>query len=59
MKVTDVEEVKKMATTLLGPGKEEHYPALLHLVVADSVYCDANRSSGEESPVHQGASCQL
>jgi hypothetical protein len=47
-KVSNVEEVKKMATTLLGPGKEEHYPALVHLVVADSVYCDANKT--EDSP---------
>ena len=46
--MSNVEEVKKMATTLLGPGKEEHYPALVHLVVADSVYCDANKT--EDSP---------
>jgi hypothetical protein len=54
--VSNVEEVKKMATTLLGPGKEEHYPALVHLVVADSVYCDANKT--EDSPAEDSDSPQ-
>ena len=38
-------DVEKMATTVLGPGKEQFYPALLHLVVADSAYCDANKEA--------------
>ena len=39
-------DVEKMATTVLGSGKEQFYPALLHLVVADSAYCDANKDTG-------------
>ena len=39
-------DVEKMATTVLGSSKEQFYPALLHLVVADSAYCDANKDTG-------------
>ena len=39
-------DVEKMATTVLGSDKEQFYPALLHLVVADSAYCDANKDTG-------------
>ena len=41
-------EVEKMATTILGPGKEQFYPALLYLVVADLAYCDANKDEETE-----------
>ena len=42
-------DVEKMATTFLGPDKEQPY--LLHLVVADSAYCDANKDTGGEQVV--------
>ena len=42
---SNMADVEKMATTVLGPGKEQFYPALLHLVVADSAYCDANKEA--------------
>ena len=38
-------DVEKMVTTVLGSGKEQFYPALLHLVVADLTYCDANKDT--------------
>ena len=43
---SNMADVEKMATTVLGSGKEQFYPALLHLVVADSAYCDANKDTG-------------
>ena len=39
-------DVEKMTTTVLGSGKVQFYPALLHLVVDDSAYCDANKDTG-------------
>ena len=39
-------DVEKMATTVLGSGKQQFYLALLHLVVADSAYCDENKDTG-------------
>ena len=44
-------DVEKMATTVLGSGKEQFYPALLHLVVADLAYCDANKDTGGRQAV--------
>ena len=43
---SNMADVEKMATTVLGSGKEQFYPALLLLVVADSAYCDANKDTG-------------
>ena len=43
---SNMADVEKMATIVLGSGKEQFYPALLHLVVADSAYCDANKDTG-------------
>ena len=43
---SNMADVEKMATTVLGSGKEQFYPALLHLVVADAAYCDANKDTG-------------
>lgn len=51
-------DVEKMATTILGPGKEQFYPTLLHLVVADSAYCDANKQT-EAGQAVEGTSVHL
>ena len=40
-------EMEELATTLLGPEMSEHYRSLHNLVIADSVYCDANRINEE------------
>ena len=36
-RASNMDDVEKMATTVLGPDKQQFYPALLHLVVADSM----------------------